>query len=203
MYLPDPLKKLFDWIEHNKLYTDQANGRTGFLFPEDKLNESWTDEEREGGTLVYFYPEGNVNLKYWFGHEKPDVMNRLCVFAKTGGEGSQAALWLDDDGKQKIIHMGSGSGSVLCCVLAEDPIDFLRLLAIGYDEICWNSEFSYPPNSDPDECHIKPNIEFQNWVQKEFNTTIPQTALEIVKHPDEMGDEKTKDEFNQWVNKIV
>ena len=53
-----------------------------------------------------------------------------------------AAFWLDDAGKQRIVHLGSGSGSTLVCILAEEAIDFLRLLAIGYDEICWSEVFS-------------------------------------------------------------
>ena len=73
-----------------------------------------------------------------------------------------AAFWLDDDGKQKIVHLGSGSGSTLVCVLADDCVDFLRLLAIGYDEICWNEEFLQPPNTNTGqgELFIHPNIEF-------------------------------------------
>jgi len=54
-------------------------------------------------------------------------------------------LWLDDDQQTRIVHMGSGSGSVLTCVLADSGLDFLRLLAIGYQEICWDEEFAAPP----------------------------------------------------------
>lgn len=41
--------------------------------------------------------------------------------------------------------MGSGSGSLLSCVLADNAVDFLRLLAIGYDEICWDEDFPFLP----------------------------------------------------------
>lgn len=34
---------------------------------------------------------------------------------------------------------------MMTCVLADDAVDFLRLLAIGYREICWNAEFGAPP----------------------------------------------------------
>src|SRR5215471_18447873 len=149
MSIPKPLELLFSWIESNGLFIDAKDGqRIGFLFPENELKAKWTEKERPGGTNIGFFAEGNINLKYWFGHEKPEVLNRLCVFAKTGADGSMAAFWLDDDGKQRIVHLGSGSGSTLVCVLADDPIDFLRLLAIGYDEICWKEDFFKPPNSD-------------------------------------------------------
>ncbi|PAU51959.1 SMI1/KNR4 family protein [Pseudomonas sp. PIC25] len=199
MHLPQPLRTLFSWIEENHLYIDRPSGeRIGFLFPEDELRASWTDTERQGGTNISFFAEGNVNLKYWFGHERPEVLNRLCVFAKTGDEGSMAAFWLAPNGEQKIVHLGSGSGSVMVCTLADDPVDFLRLLAIGYDEICWGSEFSAPPRSDG-EFTVHPNAHYQQWVQATFPGEIPRTGLEIVKHPDDMHDANSQDAFNQWV----
>jgi hypothetical protein len=66
-----------------------------------------------------------------FGHETTAIMTRVSVFAKTGADGSTAALWIDDEGRQRIVHMGSGSGSTLTCVLAEDAVDFLRLIPSG------------------------------------------------------------------------
>ena len=204
MVVPIEFEKLFDWIEGNKYYIDTSEGRIGYLFSDDKLSEEWTEQERPGGTIIEFYPEGNINLHYWFDSNDPEILNRLCVFAKTGAEGSMAAFWLDDNGNQKIVHMGSGSGSVLTCVLADNPIDFLRLIAIGYDEICWNEEFSNPPNFeiDEDECFVHPNKEYQEWVINEFNTNIPKTANEIVKHPSEMGDINSNDAFCKWLEKV-
>jgi hypothetical protein len=140
-------------------------------------------------------------MKYWFGHERPEVLNRVCVFARTGREGSMAAFWIDGGGDQKIVHLGSGSGSTLVCVLAHDPIDFLRLLAIGYDEICWESEYSQPPNTslEAGQPFVHPNVEYQDWVRKTFSVTIPETGAEIVKHLANMGDEKSEDAFWRWV----
>jgi hypothetical protein len=200
--IPKPLKLLFSWIESNGLFIDTKDGqRIGFLFPEDELKAGWTDDERPGGTNIEFFAEGNINLKYWFGHEKPEVLNRVCVFAKTGADGSMAAFWLDNDGKQRIVHLGSGSGSTLVCVLADDPIDFLRLLAIGYDEICWNEEFTKPPNADQEDekMFVYPNTDYQNWVRNTFSVTIPQIAIEIVRCPSEMDDTDSEDPFCQWV----
>jgi hypothetical protein len=198
MSIPEPLRLLFDWIEQRKTYVDRDAGRIGFLFPEEAMKKGWTDSGRPGGTDVSFMPEGNVNMKYWFRHERPEMLNRLCVFCQTGGDGSMAAFWLDPDGGQKIVHLGSGSGSTLVCVLADDAVDFLRLLAIGYDEICWSEAFDSPPNSDSDFI-VQPNTEFQNWVKSTFSVSIPTTAREIVRHPSKMGDEDSLDPFNRWV----
>jgi hypothetical protein len=140
-------------------------------------------------------------LHYWFGHDRSDVLDRLCVFAKTAADGSMAVFWIDDSGKQCIVHMGSGSGSLLCCVLAETAIDFLGLISIGYDEICWHIAFPYPPNSPHSESgfYIHPNIAFQDWVRTTFAVSIPEQATLIVKNPCEMGDTNSSDRFCRWV----
>ena len=198
MTVPEPLGRLFNWIENNGLFVASNGRRLGFLYPDDKLKSGWTDKERPGGTIIEFAAEGNVNMKYWFGHERPEVLNRLCVFAQTGAEGSMGAFWLDDDGRQRIVHMGSGSGSTLVCVLADDPVDFIRLLAIGYGEICWGG-FSQPPNAE-DGMRVRPNAEFQQWVRTTFGVSIPKSGAKIVKHPAKMGDKDPEDPFARWVN---
>lgn len=152
------------------------------------------------GTNLSFQAEGNADLRYWFGHDRPEVLNRLCVFAKTGGDGSMAAFWLDDQGQQKIVHLGSGSGSTMVCVLAGNAVDFLRLLAIGYDELCWGDQFSEPPQADPDsDFKAVPNLEFQAWVRSTFEIDIPSKASDIVAHPDDMDCPGSLDPFNRWV----
>lgn len=202
MRLPEPLKLLYSWIEANGHFVDRPNGeRVGFLFPQNALRAGWTDTERPGGTIIEFLAEGNEHLHHWFGHRRGDVLGRLCVFAKTGADGSMAALWLDDEGRQLIVHLGSGSGSLTTCVLASDPVDFLRLLAIGYDELCWGSNFAEPPNSAALDAstYVHPNQPFQRWVRETFNVTIPETGSEIVKSPDDMGEPDSFDAFNRWV----
>ena len=205
MDIPEPLKQLYNWIEENNLSIKRSEATIGLLYPFDKMKESWTDDGREGGTDIEFHITGNESLKYWFGdggNERKEITSRLCVFAQSGGDGSMCALWKDDNGNTQIVHMGSGSGSILCCVLADDAVDFLRLLAIGYDEICWDECFPYPPNHNT-EFFVKPNIEFQNWVKETFNVTIPQTALEVVKHPAQIDDDESEDAFFNWRKKNI
>jgi hypothetical protein len=196
MSIPSALCQLYSWIEDNGHYEDIDTGRIGCLFPDDEMRAGRTDTERPGGTNIDFFAYGDNSLKSWFRHDRPEVLNRLCQFARTGAEGSMGLLWLDDDGNQKIVHLGSGSGSTMSCVLADDPVDFLRLIAIGYDEICWDSEFSKPPNAGGDYI-VRPNQEFQRWVRKTFSVSIPRTAMKIVKHPHDTPD--SIDPFYRWV----
>ncbi len=116
-----------------------------------------------------------------------------------------AALWLGPDGRQRIVHLGSGSGSLMACVLAEEAIDFVRLLAIGYDEVCWGSDFTEPPNVDTSggSLHVRPNEPFQAWVRGTFGVHIPRVGVEIVKHPDDLGAPNSPDTFNKWVTESV
>ncbi len=203
--LPEELIQLYQWIEENELYVDNKEGqRVGFLYPDKELRDSWTDNERDGGTMIEFLPRGVDDLKYWFGGEENDeVKKRMCVFAQSGAEGSECALWLSDSGQIKVVHLGSGSGSMLSCVLADNFVDFLRLLAIGYDEICWDENFPYPPNENDEDFIVKPNLKFQNWVKETFNVEIPKTALEIVKYPATMDDDSSDDLFFNWYRKFL
>ncbi len=217
MQIPEEIIMLYEYIESNGLYTDSDGCRYGFLYPEDKLQQSWkeyerdgkTIYERDGGTMITFAACGAANLKNWFKlddnreAELRELEQRLCVFARTGCEDSQSAFWLTEQGDLKIVHMGSGSGSTLTCVLADNALDFIRLLAIGYDEICWDSDFPYPPDEIPyPDTIVKPNIEFQNWVKQTFHVEIPRTALEIVKHPARMEMDASEDAFFNWMWKF-
>jgi len=192
----DPLRLLFGWVEEQGyVVTGHDGDRYGSLSGPDRRG---THLELRGYTA-----EQTVSyLRSWFGDVAEDPAERLWPFARTGGEGSMAALWLDPDRATRIVHLGSGSGSLLTCVLANNGLDFLRLLAIGYEEICWNEEFAAPPppRDPPGETVNGP---YQDWLQTTFGATIPATALDIVSQPSEMGDTATTDPFCRWVNQLT
>ena len=175
--------------------------RYGYLYPQDKLRESWKEDEREGGTDISFYvakpSEREELLEISFGKHKEETAQRLLSFAQSGGDGSECALWLDDEGRTQIVHIGSGSGSMMTCILVKNALDFLRLLAIGYDEICWDEDYPLPANSNKDNTFVHPNIQYQEWVQNTFHTTVPAIGLEVVT-PHNMNDEPITDPFLKW-----
>ena len=201
MQIPEELRQLYQWIEDNGYYEDRDGVRYGYLYPQDKLRESWKEEEREGGTDISFYvgkpSEREELLEVSFGKHKKETAQRLLSFAQSGADGSECALWLDDDGRTQIVHIGSGSGSMMTCILVKNALDFLRLLAIGYDEICWDEDYPLPPNSNKDNTFVYPNTQYQEWVQNTFHTTIPAIGLEVVT-PHSMDDEATDDPFLNW-----
>lgn len=191
MHLPRPLALLFEWIEERGFYEGDGP-RIGLLHPPD------LDWQSRPAPDIGFWARGSSHLRHWFGHDEATVLNRLCVFASTGGDGSMAALWLDDAGQQKIVHLGSGSGSTMVCVLADDAVDFLRLLAIGYAEICWPDELAVPPRADGPP----PNLELRNWVEATFDVSIPRTALDIIKSTADMADRASADPFCRWLQSV-
>ena len=206
MQIPEELRKLYQWIEDNGYYEDRDGVRYGYLYPQDKLRDSWTDDEREGGTDITFNVDEesyrNDLLAILYQQYAEEVGRRLLSFARSGGDGSECALWLDDEGRTQIVHIGSGSGSMMTCILVKNALDFLRLLAIGYDEICWDEEYSSPPNSNKDNTFVHPNIQYQEWVQNTFHTTIPTIGLEVVT-PHSMDDEATDDPFLKWFLEVT
>ena len=201
MQIPEELRQLYQWIEDNGYYMDTKGVRYGWLFPEDKIKESWTDNERIGGTMITFNVDEesyrNELLEIQYKEHLEEVRRRLLVFAQSGADGSECALWLDDEGHTQIVHIGSGSGSMMTCILVKNALDFLRLLAIGYDEICWDEDYPFPPNSNKDNTFVHPNTQYQEWVQNTFHTTIPKIGLEVVT-PHSMDDEVTDDPFLNW-----
>ena len=201
MQIPEELRQLYQWIENNGYYSENEGIRYGYLYPQDKLRESWKEEEREGGTDIAFSVLKNIDreevLENYYKKHKDEVRRRLLVFAQSGADGSECALWLDDEGRTQIVHIGSGSGSMMTCILVKNALDFLRLLAIGYDEICWDEDYPLPPNSNKDNTFVHPNTQYQEWVQNTFHTTIPKIGLEVVT-PHNMNDEPITDPFLKW-----
>ena len=206
MQIPEELRQLYQWIENNGYYSENEGIRYGYLYPQDKLRESWKEEEREGGTDIAFSVLKNIDreevLENYYKKHKDEVRRRLLVFAQSGADGSECALWLHDEGHTQIVHIGSGSGSMMTCILVKNPLDFLRLLAIGYDEICWDEDYPLPPNSNKDNTFVHPNTQYQEWVQNTFHTTIPKIGLEVAT-PHNMNDEPITDPFLKWFFEVT
>lgn len=123
MKIPEEFRRLYQWIEDNGFYEDREGIRYGYLYPQQALRDSWTDTEREGGTIISFYAdsreEQDETVTRYYGNKDEEISSRLCIFSQTGAEGSMGGLWLDDEGETRIVHLGSGSGSTMLCTLAQ------------------------------------------------------------------------------------
>jgi hypothetical protein len=201
--VPDAIRELFRFIGEKGIVAEAGiEGIKAWLCKAERIPTFPEGEDFVYGTPVEFFVQGPRWYSSWFGSSNPEIRRRLFVFSKTGAEGSRAGLWFNDANEPKIVHLGSGSGSTWVGQIGEHPVDFLRLIAIGYDELCWDEKFSEPPRPDP-EFPVKPDLEFREWVATTFGVTIPETGAEIVPHRDHMDDDSPRDPFARWVNSMV
>lgn len=189
MVLPDPIAMLLTWLEDQGRIERAEDGA---------YIAALNDGSRGSDVLIFARP---AELAAWFGTSDSAVLDRVFPFARTGADGSQAAFWIDEGGRQAIVHLGSGSGSMLACVLADDATDFVRLLAIGYQELAWPDAFDRRPGTG-DDAGI-PDPVFRAWVEAAFGAPIPATAAEIVKDPALMTDPEPTDRFARWLPVVL
>jgi hypothetical protein len=163
-------------------------------------------EYSDVSATVFYVPDA-ADTKLWTGCNDPEVNARLTIFLRTGGDGSWAGLWRDDAGRQKVVHLGSGSGSVMLCVLTENIEDLLRLLAIGYDELCWPEHFHRTPaevraDEYGDDDHPPPPAVLRNHVSQTLGLSIPERAAEIISHTASMDASESDDPFWNWLKHV-
>ena len=199
--LPAEFRALFDWVEANGWIGTYPPGWAGVQPRFAALHPL----DRHLGSAVEFrvlLPVGGVaTAAPWLGSEQPGTADRILPFARIGGDGSEAAFWIDEQGRQRIVILGSGSGSILACVLADEPVDFLRLIAIGYPDVCWAEEWTSQPVQDQVDWPTV-NEPYRRWLTATFGVTIPETASEIVPRPAEHGDTDSDDDFTTWLNSL-
>ena len=133
MTMPPVLIEAMDWLEAQGGRQVEWQGavlefdrQSVALYPV----EDWQNPGHSLACFAYYGP-------FSFAGVPPPVADedeRVFLFVRTGGDGSYAGFWLDEAGKQWVIHHGSGSGSDWWGVVSDDPTDLLRLLAIGYVE---------------------------------------------------------------------
>jgi hypothetical protein len=199
---PEPFIRLFQWLEANSLAEKSPYDGQWYAKLDPAIDRA----------CILVTPVEPGFAEAWCGEAKPEAQDRLAAFVRTGGDGSYAGLWKDDDGNVSIVHQGSGSGSTLLCKLTDNPIDFLRILAIGYEELCWQDAYGLAPQEafqngwDDDEVNIPLGpiqpVRFQRWVSESYGVSIPRTASEIVKSTSGIDDAASADPFWNWIRKI-
>ncbi len=195
MPLPEEFERLFEWMESNDFVQEYNGSPFASLYPR-KLAQ-------KGTSLVRFVPVNPDFVSQWTNSDDPTVNGRLAPFVVTGGDGSYAALWRDDEGGQKFVHLGS----TMLCTLTDNPVDFLRVLAIGYEELSDPEQHELEPEEvygemhDEDDGRYRAPAQFRKWVEKTFGVKVPATASEIVTHTAGMDDDSSDDPFWRWMKK--
>ncbi len=194
MPLPDEFLALFGWMETNGFFMRSA------AYPGDLLGLLGTEAQVQAGhvtAILFRVSTAGQAREYgqdWFGEVVPNIEERLVPFARTGGDGSHVAFWLDDDGGRQIVHLGSEG---LVCLLGRTPLDFLKLLAIGYYEV--SGDCLDAPGEPPANDAL--NAAYRTWLIESYGATIPATASGILGAIPDVLAETSDDPFRRWVRK--
>jgi hypothetical protein len=196
MALPQPLERLFDWLDahHCVRGATRDHGPMAALEPTHTWNTSIS--------LVSFQPVEHGHAATWLGVDDAAAASRLAPIVRTGCDGSYAALWRDDEDRVRFVHMGSGSGSTWMGVIADDAVDFLRFLAVGYEEPAFSEYFGCTPIEATAAEQYQPPTAFRDWVETTFGVTVPPTADGLVPRPASMDDDASDDPFWRWCRKV-
>ena len=192
MHYPVELHALFNWLEAEGHVKDGRAGLTPPGVHPHKYDEKTDRLIVSHGTDIHFFPQEGP-----WGALPPQ---RVHVFARSGGDGSRLALWKDDAGECRVVHLGSGSGSVWWGCVGETPLDLLRLLAIGYPEIAFPEQFSRKPQELKEIEFRAPNAAYQAWVTATFDVAIPEYGTDICPKDPCWDDESSEDPFWQYLD---
>jgi hypothetical protein len=117
--------------------------------------------------------------------EEEEHQKRFAIFG-LHADASVYCLWLQDNGKKPVVFLGKNAYATIMAASIEE---FLVLVAIGYNDLS-AADKSLPPAAD--DCYV--NEQFQDWLNKTLNITIPTTGQAIV-------DKAIKecDDISQWL----
>ena len=166
-------------------------------------SQGWSGQDAKGDPFLTPYPgefqlgpvfSVNLSIRGWLDPDAPGA-ERLIPIAETDGSGGLALLWFDDSGAPRFVGLSSEGDEAIR--LADDPVDFLRLVAIGYPEFV-DYAFGADPDAFDDEDESggqdakEAHARFRAWVESEFEVTVPR-FWEV--RPDQ--------EFDAWIRPLI
>lgn len=167
--VPDELERAWLWMEQQGWGHATDNGY--FLVPYAGT--------RELGPVFCVLDDF---VEHWFVSD--GAASRVVPIATIAGDGSAAALWLDDDHRLRFVGLGSEGDAF---VLADSAVDFLRLVAVGHAELT-TYELGLPPDDEEPVAALAP---FRAWVEQTFGVVVPGEWPGV-----------GEDEFTDWVDQV-
>jgi hypothetical protein len=146
-----------------------------------------TSQALPGGDFELFADDGEA-ITHW--SRIPNLNSYFVQFGSTGN-GSMVGIWQPEAGKQKYMHLSADEG--WGTELADNFVDFLRLLAIGYETLGYFSEHTIQELNkigEHEDLNAGFNPDFKKWVETEFKTTVPTTNI---------GFKQEGTPFNDWI----
>jgi hypothetical protein len=184
---PPELIELFDWLEAS------GHARAGAATLAHPDQPCFRYDERQQkmivlqGTDIAFFPSEGP-----WGELPPD---RVHVFARSGGDGSRLALWRDDQGRSRVVHLGSGSGSVWWGCVGQVPLDLLLLLGLGYLEIAIADQLRLRPAEVPDVQLEGLNEPYRAWLVQRWGLAVPECGVDVIPADPCWDDHPSEDPF--------
>lgn len=168
------------------LQTMEAQGWTGIGADGEPFATPYESDAQLGAVF-----SGSVSTEGWLDQDASDAW-RLLPLAETDGSGGFAALWFAPSGGSRFVLLSSEGGEPQR--LADDSVDFLRLIAIGYDELhswVWDAPVYVDEEDEDDENSAAAHAQFRAWVEGEFNVEVP-----------ESWSVTDDDEFSEWLSSV-
>lgn len=165
-HLPEPLTRVWSYMESQGWGGADAHG--------DPFLTAYPGDRQLGAVF-----SATLTTRGYLDPEAPGA-DRLLPIAETDGSGGFAAIWYDEADNPRFFWFSSEGGEPQR--IAENPVDFLRLIAVGYPELvdwAWGAppEFFDDLDDDDDEASQPDPAEahrgFREWVQTEFGVEVP------------------------------
>lgn len=152
------------------------------IAPEREQAWQWMEEQgfgstdADGGYILTPYA-GDSEYVAVFGAQPSDGWipegapghEQLLMLGTVSGSGSLLALWRTDDGAQRYVVLRD-MGPSSCAVIADSPVDLMRFIGIGYDELTPWSLGAEPE----DEEGVEALAPFRAWVEDTFGVSVPE-----------------------------
>jgi hypothetical protein len=151
------------------------------------------NEHKMGGSFELYADEEGKCLEYW---SQSKYLNDDFAQFGIGPSGAPTGIWRDDDGTERIVYLHDEErwGDVI----ADSFLNYLRILAIGYDDVNESCDLdiqAYNKLCEREDLNQGHNPDFKNWVEKEFKTIVPATGDEVFI--------KERNSFNDWLTKTI
>ena len=145
--IPEELEQAWRWLEQQGLGFCESDGY--FLALAEEADGVYFDATLELPELTITAPD-----------------SALIPIAEIDDDGTTAFLWSQHD---NVCVAALNNVTNEAWVLADTVVDFLRLLAVGYDELSADNLGTPPASADT----IKVLSKLRRWVETTFATTVP------------------------------
>lgn len=157
--LPEELHRALDFLEsagHGEAF-DGEDGPEGFLS---------VSADPVSGAVFYI----DFDLTGYLDTDKPGA-ERLVPVVDPDGGGSRIMAWAGTDGTAPYRYLFLGAEGEGPFLVAENTVDLLRLLAVGYAWIGEDTLGCTPAEAGADD--VAGHAEFRDWVTKAFGVDVP------------------------------